>query len=405
MFLGKGGFPAATTVVFAALCACALQTLPAQYPGQLSNSGKDESVLRSIAVLEWTGTPAHPNSSRLIPVSLFDNGELQDGSLYLARPIPMALYNNVEYEIQQNGEPVRLFDLHSASQEMSIWVGHGTVRPIPAKDSASGRVLRPIEDENNERPVLHRKKQEEANQPARANKKKKENDEGSVSAYDRADPERPHLKRGIPTEAALLVTPTLVGLPDDLQQAVAVSDARDRPVHSWSYTWPEPGDRERLKLALEKIARDALGVNSPPAPENANPATPDATEESALPPLDDEDYRVFALDRGAGATLVYSASTVDSAEKKKWITLIAQPDLYGNLSVLLKQTTDHTHLDERPMLRLIDAVDALADNHGELLFELRGASQRQFVLYRIQQGRAEKLFVSSEAVIAATSRK
>ena len=44
--------------------------------------------------------------------------------------------------------------------------------------------------------------------------------------------------------------------------------------------------------------------------------------------------------------------------------------------------------------RRSDAVDAMADNRGELLFELRGATQRQFALYRVLRGQAEKLFVS-----------
>ena len=43
---------------------------------------------------------------------------------------------------------------------------------------------------------------------------------------------------------------------------------------------------------------------------------------------------------------------------------------------------------------LVDAVDALADNRGELLFELRGAGQRQFALYRVLRGTAEKIFAT-----------
>ncbi len=62
--------------------------------------------------------------------------------------------------------------------------------------------------------------------------------------------------------------------------------------------------------------------------------------------------------------------------------------------VLLKSVTDGSHLDDTPRMRLVDAVDAMADNRGELLFELRGETQRQFVLYRVLRGQAEKLFVS-----------
>jgi hypothetical protein len=48
-------------------------------------------------------------------------------------------------------------------------------------------------------------------------------------------------------------------------------------------------------------------------------------------------------------------------------------------------------------------VDALADNRGELLFELRGAGARQFALYRIYRGTAEKLFVSGGGVYGSLS--
>jgi hypothetical protein len=45
-------------------------------------------------------------------------------------------------------------------------------------------------------------------------------------------------------------------------------------------------------------------------------------------------------------------------------------------------------------MRFIDAVDADGDNRAELLFELRGETQRQFALYRIAQGTAEQTFLS-----------
>jgi hypothetical protein len=92
--------------------------------------------------------------------------------------------------------------------------------------------------------------------------------------------------------------------------------------------------------------------------------------------------------------MVLSAHTEGSAKEQKFVTLIAQPDLYGSPLVLLKSVTDGNHLDERAQMRLVDAVDAMADNRGELLFELRGASQRQFALYRVLRGTAEKIFTT-----------
>ena len=93
--------------------------------------------------------------------------------------------------------------------------------------------------------------------------------------------------------------------------------------------------------------------------------------------------------------MVLSARTDGPPKDQKFVTLIAQPDLYGNVLVLFKNVTDGAHLDDHPRMRLIDAVDALADNRGELLFELRGATQRQFALYRVLRGSAEKIFITS----------
>jgi hypothetical protein len=92
--------------------------------------------------------------------------------------------------------------------------------------------------------------------------------------------------------------------------------------------------------------------------------------------------------------MVLQAHTSGPLAQEKFVTLVAQPDLYGNPLVLLKSVTDGAHLDQTPRMRLVDAVDAMADNRGELLFELRGATQRQFALYRVLRGQAEKLFVS-----------
>ena len=44
-------------------------------------------------------------------------------------------------------------------------------------------------------------------------------------------------------------------------------------------------------------------------------------------------------------------------------------------------------------------IVSAADNRGELVFELRGATQRQFALYRIMRGTAEKLFVTGGSEI------
>ena len=193
-----------------------------------------------------------------------------------------------------------------------------------------------------------------------------------------------------------------------MQQTVAVSDAVDRPEHVWNYTWANPDDEDKMKAGMEDLARSALGLDAAPATP-AKPATrTTAAHKSARPvpppaPLLVEQFRVFQLAYDGGATLVLSAHTAGTGVQEKFVTLIAQPDLYGGIVVLAKNVTDATSLDLTPRMRLIDAVDAEADNRGELLFELRGSTQRQFALYRILRGEARRIFLSAPQGIATAS--
>ena len=121
--------------------------------------------------------------------------------------------------------------------------------------------------------------------------------------------------RGKPAGSGPDVQPTLMGLPSDMQQAVAVSDAKNRPEHPWSYSWANPDDEAKMKAAMEDIARTALGIQAPPpAPAPKQTAATKATSQAgprrpSLAPLVDEQFRVFELAYGSGATLVLSAHT------------------------------------------------------------------------------------------------
>ncbi len=486
---------------------------PAQYPGQVSKSSKDTPEVRAVAVLEWTGEEGHPKASRLVPVSLYDGQDLQDAGIYLARPAPLALSSEVEYELKQDGKTIGLFDIDNAGQEQGSWVGFGVWKPLP-KPKLEAQAAKPAStdswggDVQSDRPTLHRKAHSDdttaagsssgsgdsgtapdpdrptlhkkdssgdtttptastssaqdpdhptlhkkdttdttgdsttassspAPDPDRPTLHKKASDDDSSSGSapapdpdrpalkkksgkkqedvgyveslpDVTDPTRPRLSRGKPANGGQTVLPTLMGLPPDMHQAVAVSDARSRPEHLWTYSWSNPGDEAKMKAAMEDIARKALGLALPPTPSPAPKRTATSAHRTARPappppppaPLLDEQFRVFELAYGSGATIVLSAHTDGAGAQEKFVTLVAQPDLYGNVLVLLKNVTDAAHLDDSPRMRLVDAVDALADNRGELLFELRGATQRQFALYRVLRGQVDKLFVSGPGGIA-----
>jgi hypothetical protein len=471
--------------------ALSLAGLPAlaQYPGQVTNADKNTQPLRSVAVLEWTGDPQHPKASRLVPVTVFDGQQLQDGGFYLARPEPLALEGEVEYQLKDNGKNTGLFVIQNAAQEQGSWVGYGTWKPLPVPKAApaastqswkeddadsdrptlhrkshsgdssdkgsSGAGTGPADPDrptlhkggdagsgnsgssgdsggsasgsgpapDPDRPVLHKAPDDSAGggDPDRPKLTKKndgndvKNDDSDVghvtSLPDVSDPDRPRLVPGKPADMGPAVLPSLLGLPPDMQQAVAVSDVKKVPEHIWSYSWANPEDEAKFKAQLEDMARTALGLNPPPAPAKPaprKPATHSSTHKTqlALPqpptPLVDEHFRVFELAYGSGATLVLSARTDGSSDdpktgqkvSQKFVTIVAQPDLYGSLAVLLKNVTDTAHLDDKPRMRLVDAVDAMADNRGELLFELRGESQRQFALYRVLRGQMLQVFVS-----------
>lgn len=458
----------------------------AQYPGQVAKKSKDTPSLRAVAVLEWTGEIGKPKACRIVPITVFDGDKLQDAGVYLARPEPLALSGEVEYELKDDGKTIGLFDVENSGQEQGMWVGYGKWKalppPKPPKEIAPPKVDDDIQDD---KPVLHRKqhtgegsdsdaktggstgsgstassepaapddpdrpklhkKDDSGSKPAASNapdpdsdrpkmEKKPETtkkptpdsdqpslakarpqlaqDIGDVESVGSADPDRPRLQRGKVNGTGLLILPSLMGLPPDMQQAVAVSDGKSRPDRPWDYSWANPADEVKMKAAVEDIARQALGLKAPPpapAPSAKKPgvAARKPVKPAAPPPvpapLADEQFRVFELTYGSGATMVLTAHTDGPPASQKFVTVIAQPDLYGNVLVLLKSVTDVAHLDETPRMRLVDAVDALADNRGELLFELRGDAQRQFALYRIYRGTAQKMFVSGGGVYGTVS--
>ncbi len=455
-------------ITAAALAAAALPAA-AQYQGQVDTT-KNAPELRAVGVLEWAGVQDHPESSRLIPICVFDGQDLEDASVYMARPAPLALQSDVEYQLLKDGRPVGLYDVEGAGQQMGSWIGFGKWRSLPGPKPPRREFAKVDEydDAQSDEPVLHRggdaarrnsgsggssgtptlhkggdasnsgsnsgsgasdtsssSAENDPNAPppdpdrpilhadtgssdssSAGNSdspkpiKKNNSDEAYVSDVTTpSDPNRPHLFRGKTAGYDAPVLPSLVGLPPDMHQEVAVSDATDRPVHVWSFSWSNPADELKMKADLEGLARTALGLNPPPAlAAKKTSATRKSTRPASPPPLApllDEQFRVFELAYGSGATMVLSAHTAGGDEPMKFVMLIAQPDLYGNVAVLLKNVADASHLDDTPRMKLIDAVDARADNRGELLFELRGATQRQFALYRVLRGDATRIFLSS----------
>ena len=60
-------------------------------------------------------------------------------------------------------------------------------------------------------------------------------------------------------------TPDLMGLPTGHAAGRCRLRSANRPEHPWSYTWANPDDEQKMKAAMEDIARTALGTQDPTA--------------------------------------------------------------------------------------------------------------------------------------------
>ncbi len=228
-----------------------------------------------------------------------------------------------------------------------------------------------------------------------------------------SDPDRPRLTydKQNPTDKDFQET-KLVGAPPNLEEMIAVSDATDREPHPLVYSWADPADASKMQAQMEALAQKTIvAAESPkpakPAPRktgsaaahSTHPAHParkagGATPPPALPALVNESFHAYQLTYNGGATLVFSAQTTGADGPVEYVTLIAQPDFSGVPVPVFQAVTDDAHLDATPRLRLVDAVDAKANNRGDLIFESRSRHDRQFVIYRVVAGHAEQVFTT-----------
>lgn len=434
-----------------------VDALLAQYPGRIDTQQKPSttSTLRAVAVLEWTGDRNHPSATRLVPVSLFDGQNLQEGGLYLARPVPLALDSGTEYEVQGSGLPHGWFDIDGARQIGDDWFGFGDWKPYvppppkklhpsrnpptvvrdksgdedkphfvrrdqssssssaggtagtasPSSDKTADKAQAPAAPVDPDRPKLRRRPDESS-----APKQQAASAPAPESPSSAADPDRPRLSHGIPAALKnqpkpLEVTPVAMG------QTVAVSDSGSMGTQSFAYDWSSPQDAANAQKELEAqaaqlLAQTTLAASASTAatptvkahPTTAHKPAPHKTaqKKKAKPlepvsPLTDVHFNAFALTYGGGATLVLTAH---EASGTRSIAVIALQDIYGKIQVLWHSTTDDTHLDVTPRMKLVDAVDPRGDGRANLLFEQRNDTDRRFVLYAVGVANAEQVFAT-----------
>jgi len=262
-----------------------------------------------------------------------------------------------------------------------------------------------------DRPTLRKRSPEEAK------KARKEADQSSARGLATSlndDPDRPTLRRGRGQQELVEADlPLIKGIPAGLNQAVAVSDASNRPVHDFSRPWQDDAERADVLGKMQALAQAQLAAyaaaNAPaPKPATAPVKTAAAkkpnsklrhsTVPESIPaptvPLLDEQLNGYTLSYGGAATYVYTAHTNGEGDNLRYVTIVAQRDTFGELKPAIQSVTDAAHLDRTPWMRIVDAVDADASNRASLLFELRGQSARQFALYRVIATRPEQIFLT-----------
>lgn len=493
---------------------------------QMHKVAKPEKVVRAVGVYEWTGDLEHPTASRLVPVSLFIDGDLQDAGVYLARPVPFALGSGTEYELDLGGLAKGDVALESAARVQTPddaytdgWIGYGSYRaPVkivakvtPGKarpgstsgtikvadadtskpsfasrseDATEGKGASGAGDaagsgdtagatgSDGDRPTMRRRsdagssggdagsaagsggtgasgtgtdtagndpadrptlkrRTPEASADAKKDKKKKQQTAsvtGVGSLND--DPDRPVLHRGgaAGAEGADRDVPKLMGLPPDLHQLAAVSDAAARDAHPFARPWESESERLAVLAKMRAIAAAPLATytkksgtavgqagSAPSAGGGAGSGASAGSGSGTVPRLRagagsgvkarrmpaatptalvEEEVRGFLLSYGGAPTYVYMAHTAGQGDALRYVTVVAQVGAAGELQQALASVTDGAHLDRTPWMRLVDAVDAEASNRASLLFELRGREARQFALYRVLGGRSDQVFAT-----------
>jgi hypothetical protein len=271
-------------------------------------------------------------------------------------------------------------------------------------DTASTTDNAPPSADDPDRPTLKRHTAEDAKKT-----KSSGSDIATVTAAGSLndDPNRPNLHHGKPTSSMTEQDlPKLTGLPANLHQMVAVSDAVNRDPHPFTLDWDDEAQHKAILEKMQGMAHAQLAAygSTPatptpaPAVKKTTPTTARLRRPTATPtpqtPLLDEELKAYTLSYGGAATYVYSANTGGTGAALRYVTIVAQADGLGDIKPAIQSVTDAAHFNRTPKMQFVDVVDADASNRASLLFELRSQNARQFALYRVIASHPEQIFLT-----------
>lgn len=126
-------------------------------------------------------------------------------------------------------------------------------------NSGSGSSTSDSSNDPADRPTLKRRSPEEEKA---AKEQKKKNDIATVTAAGSLndDPDRPRLHHGGGRVDGDTEPPKLMGVPKDMHQMVAVSDAKDRDTHPFARSWEDLNERAAILAKMQGFARAKLAA-------------------------------------------------------------------------------------------------------------------------------------------------
>jgi len=346
-------------------------------------------TLRATAMLEVTTDSAGIVSTRVIPITILDEGTFHDAGIYKATPQPMALDKGIVYEGQASGIPVGYATILSSTNNKG-WTALGKWQLAEAKKAPTPPPVATGDD----RPLLHRGDAAPAPTPSSTN-----SDNTPAGAPDDADrpilrrrtPEKPEPQAApqpspTPAEGAVPAAKPRVFTPGT-KTYVAVSDNESADTRSFEFKW-KAGEEQAMEVKMRKLALAQLPREN--AQLNANS-------------LKNVVMRSFDLDLSNDAVIVLSAEIPGSyltpgargAPGKfisRYVTVIARVDFEGVPQKLASSVTDSSRLDVAPRLELIDAVDVDGDGLAELLFREYSFDEKRFIVYGVGRSTVTKVF-------------
>ena len=235
---------------------------PAVAHAQTHAAKKPETVVRAVAVYEFTGDAGKPTASRVVPVSLFINGQFEDAGVYMPRPVPFVLLSGNIFELEKSGQPQGTlelaFQLHTqaggASAYDNGWTAYGkfkpTAQPVLVAAKKSGP-LSPVVTSGGSGPHFSNNSSNKgASQPV---DRSTAAGNGTTVSADKADEPTLHKKTdssGTSTDASGAKAPATGGVPDTTNDP---DDPADRP------TLKRRTPQERKDEAKKKATASVTG--------------------------------------------------------------------------------------------------------------------------------------------------